>query len=856
MNAPRDSRLIHELATRFPLFEQIHGTFGVDDEVEGLPWFLALLLAMATKREPGMCCVVLDKTESTAALIAVLLALHRIQQDFPLLAEDYAKNALTVGERVRVKPSNFVYEYDGIWERHPGKFRLNVLDGGGRRSFHITDALRLEPTTRKRPKGTLNSEIIETGRVGLDDLLNVTTYGNSSISRNVVLLYRARARYEAFANSVALGSKSASTLDRISALISDGSIGPNGEIVPNDAYQVVGEPFVAVSKIPQDLAVAAIDSPIGSKVVIVDGARGITGDLQSLDDMSEHQNVLILASADEIEEIRILREHDCPVWHVTATEVLLGEKDVTARSRKSAIGRTIRAADIRQRQEVRIVDCENSELQTVVDTLERIASTIDAPQEQAESKDLLAELYGVLLGFSECCFEIDPQAMSNLQRARETLQRNQMWVSADIVGEFRKAIDVLETIGNRGVWSNSKADALVNSIIEAQGKWVLGTRYPRTAEVIRKALQDLGTEIPVSPIRDLATQQEWDGIILLAWPNRYRFRQLVNFANAHEIRILAFPFERRWVGSHLTREKAIEQSNEIDHCDLAAIIGISEELLQPVRPDPHQPVAKDPAPEPPMIKFERRFTGSRVRRPTPAVTGYETRRARVVDFVGGSCALVTEWHKLNVLSDLIANSKGKSSSLRLISIDQLSRGDYVIFRADGDKEFIRLLAEDQLGVEEYSEKRELADRWRSAIRSLGINASVVQGKLERLGLYRTLPTISGWIWDPDRIGPREDRDVEIIGKAAGDAGLLAKLPAVLAAISEIRGAHISAGNRLTELIIEEVEGELTQFDGRPILLDLGFGKAWIVEVMNIESRMESYPTDQVNRLLTADITPF
>ena len=824
--------------------------------MEQLPWFYALLLSATANREPGACCIVLDKTEGTTALAAILFALNQLQKDFPLLARDYAANALTVGERVRVKPHNLVYEYGGVWDRHPGKFRLKVLDKTDRRSFPITDVVRLEPTARKRPKGTLNSDVKTTERVGIDKLLGVTTFGNTSISRNVVLLYMARARFKAIAESVSLGSSAVTELDRVSDLLSHGSVGPDGEVIANDAYQLVGEPYIAVSRVPQDLAAAAIDAPVASKVVLVDGARGITADLQSLDDMSERQRVVILASPDETEDIRILRERDCAVWYMSENEVDFGEPDGLVRSMRSVVGRTVRAAQIRKSNQVHIVDCEDTTLETVANALEKIASNVDGSEEQSEAQELLAKLYGVLLGFSECCFGIDEQIEADLKQADDFLSSNQHWISAENVDEFRLAIGMLADIGNRGIPSNGKADALVNAIIDADGKWAVATRYPRTAEILRTGIDGLADEIPVYAIRDIPLHQEWDGFILPSWPNGHRFRQLINYANTREIRILTFSFERRWVLSHQKRETAFKRSNQIDNSDRANILGIPDDLLVPLVPNPIETVVDDIVPDPPMIKFERQYFGRRTYRPALGVSGQATRRARLIEFTGGSCALISEWHKLNVLNELVDIGNGKSNAHRLITAEHLSRGDYVIFRADGDKEFIRLLAEDHFGVEEYSEKRALADRWRSALRSLGFTASVVQDKLEKFGLYRTLPTISGWLWDLDRIGPRDDRDVEIIGKAAGDTDLLANLVAVHEAISQIRGGHISAGNRLTELILDEVEGQLTQFDGRPILLDLGFGRAWVVEVLTIESRLQHYAVDQVNRLLNAETTPF
>ena len=163
--------LIGELRRRFPLFKRLIGRFGKDTQKERIPWFFALLLSAATKRDPGACCFVLDKTRGTTAVAAVLLALVRLQDDFPELVKNYARTALRKGQRVKVKPNDFVYEYDGLWEEFPHLFRLKVLDEETKRSFPITEVLRLEPTDRVRPKGRGKSDLGTFERSRLDELL-------------------------------------------------------------------------------------------------------------------------------------------------------------------------------------------------------------------------------------------------------------------------------------------------------------------------------------------------------------------------------------------------------------------------------------------------------------------------------------------------------------------------------------------------------------------------------------------------------------------------------------------------------------------------------------------------------------
>ena len=848
--------LIRELGSRFPIFDNVVGRFGEGSPEERIPWFFALLLAASMKGEPGACCFVLDKTPGTAPLTAVFLALARLQEDFPRLAESYARTALSVGQHVRVKPSDYLYEYEGIWEGHPGLFRLKVLDKPEWRSFRMSDVLRLEPTDRKRPKGTLASNLGAFDRSSLDELLGITTYGNDSMIRNVALLYMAQARFAGIAEIVSLALSHSNRSDRLSNFLPWGTIGPGGEIKTGDAYQVIGEPLIAVSRVLQDIADAATSAPESSKVVLVDGARGIASDLQAFDDIANRHRVVILASPDETDEIQLLRDRECPVWHLSPTEVMIGEDHAEERSRNSLVGRTVRVADIRERCNVIAIDCQNDDLQAAAAAMERVAATLNGTDERSETDDLLARLYGILLEISECCFGVGEEMNSDLRQARENLISNQIWMTSDTIREFLSVLDRLENAVHSEFGLMEKADLLVNTLSMAKGRWAIASRSTRAAECLRGGLHTLVDDPQVFPIQAIRPEDEWDGIILLAWPGRRRFTRLRNLAVTRDIRVLTYPFERMWLSSHQTREHALMGANRMETGDRAGILGVEPDLL-PAMTSIEPPTPADYAyPDQPMLDFERRFSRHRSSRPSSAVGGDDVRRARLVEFYGGCYTLLTEWSQLHVLNALMDGSQGDDRRLRTVTASDLSIDDFILFRAGGGKEFIRLLAEDALGIEEYERVRAIAERWKLSLRRLGSTPTTVQRRLKRYGLHRTLPTIAGWMGNPDLIGPGYEDDIEVIGRAADDSELLETLSTVSDAISRIRGAHIGAGSHLTQLILGEVHGRLSQLDDQPVLLDLGYGQAWIVQVEAVDSRQREYPVDQINRLLWTDDSIF
>ena len=541
--------LIDEFRCRFPLLECVNGRFAESTPIERIPWFFGFILAAAAKPDAGACCLVLDRTPGTTAIAAILLGLARVQRDFPDLVERYARNALTRGQRVRARPSEFVYQYDGVWEQFPQFFRLKLLNENAWRSFPLADVLRLEPTDRLRPKGTGKSDLGAFERSPLDLLLNLTTCGNNSLLQNVVLVQMPRTHLARVADVTTLAPKGSEQFAQLSRFLPWGFIQHDGTLAPNDPFQVVGEPLVAATNVPEDLALACSRSDAGTKTVLVDGARRLARDLQAFDDIAGRQRLVVLASPEEFEDLDLLKDRGCPVWHMSADDLLIGETSAEGRTRTSLVGATIRAADVRRRCRVDTIDCNDDILQAAAASLERAAGMIEKREEVDEVERALGGLFRILFECSECCFGVGVGTIGDLQAAREGMSRHARWLEPEIVSELRDAIRALERAVTTSC-GRQKADALLNIIAEHDGEWAVAARSPRSAERLRDDLGGVATDVRVLPVSAIHRDHEFDGIIVLAWPNDHRFTRLKNLSVAPEIRILAYPFEGKWVLRH------------------------------------------------------------------------------------------------------------------------------------------------------------------------------------------------------------------------------------------------------------------------------------------------------------------
>ena len=845
----QDRSLIDDLSRRFPMFKGIAGHFGEGLPQESIPWFFGLLMAAVLNRSPGSCCFVLDKTFGTTALTAIFVALVKLQEEFPSLSQEYARSAIGQGQLVRVKPSDYVYEYEGLWDGQVDKFRLRVQGKPERRTFPVSDVLRLEPTTRKRPKGTLVSELGVSEQSSLDDLLGIATFGNSSMIRNVVLLHMARARFEGVANTVSLGPNSSDRSHGLLDFFPWGTIGPDGEVRSWDQFQVVGEPIIAVSRVMQDVASAANQSPSGTKAILVDGARGVVGDLQSFDDIADRHRVVILASPNEAREFGILKERGTPVWHLSFSELMLGEEQPVGRFRRSLVGRTVRTADIGVKGNVITVDCVDDDLQMAADALEKVAGRLNQTEDRQETEDVVARLYGVLLEISESCLGVGSTLESRLTEIRGNFERNRMWMDPEDENDIRNILSLLADAADKQSDTTNKAERLREILKELDGNWAIVTRSSGTADSIRDGLGDLTDNLHVLPAQAVGPNDEWDGIILLAWPGRQRFTRLSSMAPTKETRVLVYPFERKWLSSHRFRESNELRANRMDRERRAAILGIEPSLLPEESLPESSRITGDETPEQPIMEFERRLSRRHATHASPISNADETRSARLIEFYGGCHVFLSEWSKVHVLNNLMDGGPETGKPIHSVSASQLAVDDFVLFRAGGGGDFVRLLATTEMGIGEYERVRGIAESWKQALHRLGRTPREVQMSLETHGLHRTLPTINGWLSDPDLIGPGYDDDLDIMARAAGDSGLLGSLNAVRDAISRIRGAHVAAGNQLTRLIFREIQGHLAQLDGQPVHFNFGFGQAWVVQVDAVSTDLQQYPADQLNHLI-------
>jgi len=258
----------------------------------------------------------------------------------------------------------------------------------------------------------------------------------------------------------------------------------------------------------------------------------------------------------------------------------------------------------------------------------------------------------------------------------------------------------------------------------------------------------------------------------------------------------------------------------------------------------------------PVFKFQDRIISQRNKVLSSSNKGELTEPSKRIGFVGGSVAYLSKWHENLIINKLLQEKEGKSRNFNYKQTLELELGDYILFRGSGDKEFIQIIAEEMVGKEIYMNKRALAEQWKKSLHFLGENYAEVTRRLAENGLSRTQVTIRGWFVEVNRIGPGNLDDIDIIAKVSKDRELLKNIKEIKKAITFIRGAHLSAGNQLTGLLIDELGGYTSNISEQETYLDLGFADAWVVQIEWIDSEWVDCPIGQLNKIIRGEDDPF
>ena len=819
-----------------------------------------------------------------AHVFATLLSMVRLRKEFDLLTRAWADQRFEPDQSVRVLPSGHVFIYDGVYDHKPSLFQLREPDSTSTLSLPVSEVLRLEPTTRKRPKGKVTGEIRAILRQKnlppLDVLLGIESWGNQSLFRNRVLLLSSHSGFDRFlADTVVCSATSQEhgVSEALGEVLPWGSLDDSGALQLGD-YKVTGEPIVAVTHDVDVLADACAapaqgeeEGPLagfstGPAVVVSEGSGRLLRNLRAVDEIESGRKVIVITGPDEREGLDLLADRGFSVWRASPDEMHLErdpdpQAETVGDQRAGALFGGFRRAALNQRSfQMAAVPCKDEHLDLAASALVLAVDALEGTEGE-ETLGTVRSLFGVLFRASERLSPYSDEGraeiIARLAEVQARVDGRAQWLSRDAVEMVHDAIVALRDAVLSPTLGRSKADTLAGLLTSgpmegwgpaAPSETVL-VRYGGSRALVEDWLCSNGCRASVYAGRHVPADWAPDHIVLLGWPGAARFRSLVGGYPSPRVSVVVYPFERDWMQQFRKRVDREAAQSSLPVEVRATLFGLPAALLPDAPPAPSGDGGGREADALDVFRIEegvlRRRKGSHIQ-----VENEDTTNARYVGFVGDTFAWMTEGASLPVVTDVVhgavdgAGSKSRSIPRR--SVAELKPGDFVLFREGSDHDVTRAFAEQIAGPQVYGQLRRRATDWRTPLRALSSDASRVHRMLGEAGLSRRFVTVQKWLTDEDQIGPQDQEDLALI---AGVAGLTPDAAdEIWEAIHTVRRYHAKAGHRITDWLLKVVPQHADRLRDGEAQLDLAFGTMYVVEVEDIDPERMEVPARLVNEL--------
>ena len=863
--------IIKQLCERFPLLTRLTVTqTGNDSHSETLPPFLGFLLAVMDTPLDRPVCFVLPRRGDVARLTTVLDALHCFIKKQKQLTHTYGKINFNKGDNVRVHPGKQVFRYDGFDEDSSDFIWLKTVDGTGRWQFRATEIIpRLEKTTRKTPIGRLNSPIPSPPPAPLDVLLETSTFGNLSLIQNEVALLDSQSGFAIFAETASF--QRAALMPEIPSLK---DLLPFGELSQPfsskqswlkkwDERNPAGEPLVAITSSEELLANYCIDAVAKSKLVVVNGLSRLKH-RQTYDDMAESQRLILFASQDEVEMIETLGQAPipCRFWWLSAAEINAGAEFVSANGSSGIVNKIARWANNHERLNVESVSCDNLELEKVCIRLEELRGHL-TDDENAPLTKLTSQAWRMINDAAAAIHlptaDEQKKFVAQISNLRSELRGN-FWLNSETSGILADIASGIETTllpeAKLGI---SKGAALYRTVRETQTaglKCALLARNENQIGELKLWLRQRHIHLEAYSPRTLPEDGHFDRLICVSWPGWHSLKQVADILVAPRITVLAYTFEGRWLNQCKRRLRLRPSVPTITPVEKSGLVAHDNSTPLPWPTDKTAEASPPPiaAPEADIWNFEQRIRSARKGSAASPSTATETVPARYISFIGDAFAFLTETHKLSVATEFVSGQVRQNQKLPEREVADIRQGDFVVFPESGDRELVQELADKLLGSE-AADLRKFAHLWKDALWSSKMTVGEFFQHAKEFGRSRHIVTIRNWFADSSQIGPGNKSidlkpDLELIALVTNYEPLEKNLDKVFEAIKRLRGAAISAGFHVRDVLLEKLPGAVGQVEENGTKIDLGeLGSAWVVQVDSVAPHTEFRGGNEVNRLL-------
>lgn len=820
------------------------------------PRLMKTLIKVANDSDRGGVCLILPVSDGVDQLAAVTIAIAQMRGDCETMAHSHEQRTFVAGQRVKTLPDGLVYEVAGKISEKAGGFEvegywLQRLDrrmgrDGGRFLIRKSDLLRFEATNRKRPIGREKQTWSPLVRTPLDALAGTNTFGNLSLQRNRVIVLGAKSEAEAGLRSLKLWRpdllKQQGWPD-LSEWVAWGGLDEDGRVFVESVGNAVGEPLVAITRDFQAARKAGEKAEPGSLIFVTRSIDACLRNIESVSRLAERQRFVLVATGRDREKVAPFQKEGWLVWELSPTELLdtnFERKPALPALRinvDAAIAEQSLSIDLRQACDPSLAECK-----AALAALGECVSATEADEVLDDRvEDIMADLWEtflILCSWLRFPMQADIDTLSErLAQLKLTNAMLKPVMPRDAWEATRLAIQGLRSFLESGAPGRDtpKGLALFDAVaLEKPDRLIVGSSkdFAALREWAEELLPDV--KIEIAGAGEVIPAQT---AVALSLISRRSFDKLVDPVPTSRLCLVGYDFECDIYRSRLwwrtKRRNMLRPDREFQE----RVIGTFEfaELEKPASYN------ETPETSNGTDRFEQGRRPPKMRVPVSMGPSEYSREGRFCVFEGCSWAVFTTGHGLSAVS----GSGGKTIERK--TVDDLAVGDRLILREAGQKDVIRLLAEDKIGVCEYDQLWQRSRKWRQALLKISNKPADLWQKLSWGGLHRDRLTIRGWLLDDSTIGPRNRDDLTIIAELADDEPDAVAWNECWDAINKLRGLHMQAGMRLGRLLDEDCQGLLDETIDKEIAIELKLGLVWLVQVREIH-QVADWPSSMVNHL--------
>lgn len=830
---------------------------GVKSESKGeaVPQYMRDIISAFESDATFPICFVLAKRGEIARFSSILYALYKIQNDTPAAFVTFRQ-----GDRVLLHPERRVYIFDQVDKLNPTVFWLSTLDNDGRRTLPIKHLYRLEHTTLQRPKGRINKSIWNPLAAPLDILLGTSTYGNQSVFKNKVIILDSLSGFSEFTEHYSISHRDH---DRdyfpLNKLLPFGELYANevtgkSQLKKRDERNPTGEPVIAVTNSCELLANYCIEQNPRSRVIVANGLSRLKN-LQAFDEIAETQNLVLFASHDEQDMLESINRRRTKFWWLGYSEIRSQSPDIK-KGLTGALAHIERYAYNHSELKLETILCNNPCLEEMYVGL-RLLSDHAAERSNDQFLMLLKSAWNFFIKLcgriTDLTVEDSEQLVEWCGRTENEVHNHSAWLTKKAYEDFLKTICTIRQFssgnGNIGEAKARVISAILDQNTVGHLRWAVLCRSERDVRLMQQWLASLGYPSgEVFSSRTLPEDRFYDLILCPSWLGSDRMMLMAKKLVTPRIVVVGYPFEAMW-GEQFQR--FLNQRINLSYLSVkekSRITGVGDKNADETEENPVVKICEAAGTDLNILELERKLREIRKAPRLGSELGPEKVTAVYVGFQGDGYTFLTKSHKIPVATALIAGNNGKIGKIPELIIADIGVGDYLVFPESGDRELIQEVADKLIGGP-AAEYRTFAHMWKEALWRSNISENRFMRLAKELGQPRHIATIRNWLADTSQIGPQTRDDLALISLVTDDEALRKNERRIWEAIVILRGYHQSAGNRLRDVLLEQLPSGLGEIEENGSRVDLGeYGGAWIVQVDSISPEEEERLPSEVNRL--------